>query len=245
MLSIRFNRAVIAAAGLLALCGTVSAQTPERPTDTSPPFPIGRDMKGLTTAGSYLAARHASVERDASSAATFYRSALRTDPKNNELLDRAFISSLAEGDIDEAVKLADRILTIDKNNRVARLVVGARDLKQKKYAAAQININQSVRGPITDLVATLLSGWAAYGSGDTKTAVANIDKLTGPEWYPIFKDLHSGMIHELANKEKDAGARLERAYKLDDSALRVTDAYARWLSRNKDPASAQAAYETF
>jgi tetratricopeptide (TPR) repeat protein len=247
MFSIRFNRLAIAAAAIasLALPGQLRAQTPERPTETTAPFPNSRDLKGLTTAGSYLAARHASVERDASSAATFYRSALRTDPKNNELLDRAFISSLAEGDIDEAVKLADRILTIDKNNRVARLVVGARDLKQKKYAAAQININQSVRGPITDLVATLLSGWAAYGAGDTKTAVANIDKLTGPEWYPIFKDLHSGMILELANKEKEAGARLERAYKLDDSALRVMDSYARWLSRNKDAASAQAVYETF
>jgi tetratricopeptide (TPR) repeat protein len=244
--SIRFNRLAIAVAVTsLGLPGALSAQTPDHPADNSVQFPSSRDLKGLTTSGSYLAARHASVERDASSAATFYRSALRTDPKNNELLDRAFISSLAEGDIDEAVKLADRILTIDKNNRVARLVVGARDLKQKKYAAAQININQSVRGPITDLVATLLSGWAAYGAGDTKTAVANIDKLTGPEWYPIFKDLHSGMILELANKEKEAGARLERAYKLDDSALRVTDAYARWLSRNKDAASAQAIYETF
>jgi len=247
MFSIRFNRLAIATAAIasLALPGQLSAQTPERPTETTAPFPTSRDMKGLTTAGSYLAARHASVERDASSAATFYRSALRSDPKNNELLDRAFISSLAEGDIDEAVKLADRILTIDKNNRVARLVVGARDLKQRKYAAAQININQSVRGPITDLVATLLSGWAAYGAGDTKAAVANIDKLTGPEWYPIFKDLHSGMILELAGKEKDAGVRLERAYKLDDSALRVTDAYARWTSRNKDAAAAMGIYQAF
>ena len=98
----------------------------------------------------------------------------------------------------------------------------------------RLNINQSIRGPITDLVATLLSGWASYGAGDTKAAVANIDKLTGPEWYPIFKDLHSGMILELAGKEKDAGVRLERAYKLDDSMLRVADDYARWLSRNKD-----------
>jgi tetratricopeptide (TPR) repeat protein len=247
MFSIRFNRLAIAATAIasLALPSQLLAQTPDHQADNSAQFPSGRDLKGLTTSGSYLAARHASVERDASSAATFYRSALRTDPKNNELLDRAFISSLAEGDIDEAVKLADRILTIDKNNRVARLVVGARDLKQKKYAAAQININQSVRGPITDLVATLLSGWAAYGAGDTKTAVANIDKLTGPEWYPIFKDLHSGMILELAGKEKDAGVRLERAYKLDDSALRVTDAYARWVSRNKDAQAATGVYEAF
>src|SRR3981189_2773267 len=245
MISIRLNRWTIAAFAFTALAvpGSLSAQTPDHPADNSAQFPNPRDLKSLTTSGSYLAARHASVERDSNSAATFYRSALRSDPKKNELLDRAFISSLADGDIDEAVKLADRILIIDKSNRVARLVVGVRDLKQKKYAAAQLNINQSIRGPITDLVATLLSGWATYGAGDAKTAAANIDKLTGPEWYPIFKDLHSGMILDLAAKEKDAGARLERAYKLDDSMLRVADAYARWLSRNKDAAAGAGVYE--
>ena len=213
MLSTRMNRWTIAAitAASLTTPGLVWAQTPDHPADNAAQFPSKADLKSLTTAGSYLAARHASVERDANSAAAFYRSALRTDPKNNELLDRAFISSLADGDIDEAVKLADRILTMDKANRVARLVVGVRDLKQKKYAAAQVNINQSSRGPITDLVATLLSGWASYGAGDAKTAVANIDKLTGPEWYPIFKDLHTGMILESSNKDKDAGPRFERS----------------------------------
>ena len=247
MLSIRMNRWTFAAVTLAALAApaAVLAQTPEHTGDNAAQFPSKTDLKALTTSGSYLAARHASVERDAASAAAFYRSALRTDPKNNELLDRAFISSLADGDIDEAVKLADRILTMDKANRVARLVVGVRDLKQKKYAAAQLNINQSIRGPITDLVATLLSGWANYGAGDAKAAVAGIDKLTGPEWYPIFKDLHTGMVLEISGKDKDAGARFERAYKLDDSMLRVSDAYARWLSRNKDGAAAAGIYEAF
>jgi tetratricopeptide (TPR) repeat protein len=247
MLSIRINRWTIAALSLalLAVPSALLAQTPDHTGDNTAQFPSKSDLKSLTTSGSYLAARHASVERDAASAAAFYRSALRTDPKNNELLDRAFISSLAEGDIDEAVKLADRILTLDKSNRVARLVVGVRDLKQKKYATAQLNINQSIRGPITDLVATLLSGWASYGAGDAKAAVANIDKLTGPEWYPIFKDLHAGMIFELSGKDKDAGQRFERAYKLDDSMLRVVDEYARWSSRNKDQAAAVSIYEAF
>src|SRR5712675_2146541 len=196
MFSIRFNRWIVAAFAVTALAipCSLSAQTPDHPTDNSAQFPSNRDLKSLTMSGSYLAAR---------------------------------------------------ILTIDKSNRVARLVVGVRDLKQKKYAAAQLNINQSIRGPITDLVATLLSGWASYGAGDTKSAITNIDKLTGPEWYPIFKDLHAGMILELGGKEKDAGARLERAYKLDDSMLRVADAYARWLSRNKDAAAATAIYEAF
>src|SRR3978361_662374 len=175
----------------MAVPGSLLAQTPDHPADNSAQFPSGHDLKSLTTTGSYLAARHASVERDANSAATFYRSALRSDPKNNELLDRAFISSLADGDIDEAVKLADRILTLDKSNRVARLVVGVRDLKLKKYASAQLNINQSIRGPITDLVATLLSGWAAYGGGDNKAAGANIHKLTGPAGYTVLQGLHA------------------------------------------------------
>ncbi|MBR0904090.1 tetratricopeptide repeat protein [Bradyrhizobium liaoningense] len=250
MFSNRFNRWTAAAIALMgtaivAVPGAVLAQTPDHPESTAAQFPTRNDLKSLTGAGSYLAARHASVERDAASAAAFYRSALRTDPKNNELLDRAFISSVADGDIDEAVKLAERILTIDKTNRVARLVVGVHDLKLKKYATAQTNINQSIRGPITDLVATLLSGWAAYGAGDAKGGVATIDKLAGPEWYPLFKDLHAGMILELSGKEKDAGTRFERAYKLDDSMLRVTEAYARWLSRNKDAAAATTVYQAF
>lgn len=253
MSSGRFNRvalATVAVASMAVASITFSGPLLAQPTDTadvtkSTPYPTARDLKNMTKAGSYLAARHASTDRDASAASAFYRAALRLDPKNNDLLDRAFISSLADGEMDEAIKLANRILTIDKTNRVARLVVGVHALKQKHYATAQQNINQSVRGPITDLVATLLSSWAGFGAGQTKAAIANIDKLTGPEWYPLFKDLHAGMIYELADKQKEAGARFERAYKLDDSALRVAESYAHWLSRNKDQAAALAVYENF
>ncbi|MEH2512380.1 tetratricopeptide (TPR) repeat protein [Nitrobacteraceae bacterium AZCC 1564] len=253
MLSLRFNRVAAATLALAAVMTTASplyAQARNSASEAGEDanqsgFPTARDLAGLTVSGSYLAARHASADRDAGAASAFYRAALRSDPKNSELLDRAFISSLADGDMDEAVKLAEKILAVDKNNRVARLVVGVRALKHKQYSAAQQNINQSIRGPITDLVATLLSSWASYGAGNTQVAVSSIDKLAGPEWYPIFKDLHAGLILELANKQKEAGVRFDRAYKLDDSALRVADAYARWLSRNKDSAAATAIYEAF
>ena len=248
-----FNRwaaSALTAASFIAVAALPGEALAQRLAETTPAidkamFPTSHGIMKLTTSGSYLAARHASVERDAGAAAAFYLAALRADPKNSELLDRAFISAVAEGDIDEAVKLADRVLANDKSNRIAHLVLGIRALKQKQYPVAQKNINQSVRGPITDLVATLLSGWAAFGAGDTKTAVANVDKLTGPEWYPIFKDLHTGMMLELAGKQKEAGERLERAYKLDDGALRLADEYARWTSRNKDAASAKAVYQAF
>ena len=112
-------------------------------------------------------------------------------------------------------------------------------------SAARRDLAQSVRGPITDLTATLLTAWALQGAGDTKGALAAIDKLAGPDWYAIFKDLHAGMIAELSGNQKEAGKRLEAAYKLDGSALRVVEAYGSWVSRNHSPKEALAVFEKF
>ena len=201
---------------------------------------------GSTSAsGSYLAARHAGQQRDAAAAAAYYRAALKRDPNNSELLDRVFLSFLVDGDVDEAVKFGERVAQADKTDRVARLVLGVSGIKHKQYAAARRDLAQSIRGPITDLTATLLSAWSLYGANDTKGAIAVIDRLTGPEWYAIFKDLHAGMIYDLADNEKEAGKRLEHAYKLDSTALRVVEAYGSWLSRNRSAKDAQAIFEAF
>ena len=207
--------------------------------------PSAFDLLGLTASGSYLAARHAGQQRDSAAAAAYYKAALRRDPKNGELLDRAFLSYLIGGDVDDAVKYAERILHGNKSDMYARLALGAQAIKQSKYAAARRNIALSVRGPITDLTATLLTAWSFAGAGDAKAAVAAIDKLTGPDWYSIFKDLHAGMIYELAGNKKEAGARFERAYKLDASILSVVEAYGGWVSRNKSPKEALEIYEAF
>ena len=111
--------------------------------------------------------------------------------------------------------------------------------------AARRDLAQSIRGPITDLTATLLSAWSLYGANDSKGAVAAIDHLAGPEWYAIFKDLHAGLIYDVAGNQKEAGKRLEHAYKLDSTALRVVQAYGSWISRNRSPKEALAIFETF
>jgi tetratricopeptide (TPR) repeat protein len=205
----------------------------------------GLDFASSTASGSYLAARHAGQQRDAAAAAAYYRAALKRDPNNSELLDRAFLSFLVNGEIDEAVKFADRVVQADKSDRVARLVIGVHELKRKQYPAARRDLAQSIRGPITDLTATLLSAWSTYGSNDAKGAVTAIDHLAGPDWYAIFKDLHAGMILDLSGNQKEAGKRLEHAYKLDATALRVVEAYGSWMSRNRSPKEALTIFETF
>ncbi len=220
--------------GILMLPGILAAQAPSR-----------QDTARTSGSGNYLAARHASVQRDAAAASAYYRAALRSDPKNPELLERAFIASLTEGDIDEAVRLAERVLQTNKNDRTARLVLGIRAIKNKQWQTARLNVAQSVRGPVTDLTAALLIAWTQMGSNDSKTAIDVIDRLQGADWYATFKNLHAGMILDMAGKKKEAGRRLEKVQKSDPTALRIVEAYGSFLSRQGSKDEALAVFEAF
>ena len=234
----RFRRAAVAAAAALAISwpGMLSARAQSQP-------PAG--FSRTSPSGSYLAARHAGGQRDAAAAASYYRAALRGDPRNNELLGRAFLAVLANGEVDEAVKLAERVLQVDKTDRIARLVLGVRAIKQKQYPLARRELAQSIRGPITDLAATLLSAWTMATPTEAKAATDSIDKLAGADWYAIFKDLHSALILDLAGQKKEAGKRFERSYKLDPTALRVVQSYASFLSRQGNNAEALKVFAAF
>jgi tetratricopeptide (TPR) repeat protein len=229
--------ALLAAAALFPT--VIAAQAP------APHVPTPQDLARVSSSGSYLAARHAGMQRDAGAASAYYRQALKADPKNGELLERAFLSILIDGEVDEAVKLAERLVQLDRAHRMARLALGVRGIKQKQYQTARQHLAQSVRGPIADLTAVLLTAWTQYGSGETRAAVEGIDKLAGPEWYAIFKDLHAGLILDLAGNRKEAGKRLERAHKLDANALRAVEAYGRWTSRNAGKDDALKIFQAF
>ncbi len=226
--------AALGAAVALSLPSALAAQGPTED-----------DVLRSNPAGNYLAARHAGAERDEAAAAAYYRNVLKTDPHNPDLLDRTFLSILTDGDIEEASRYAEKLLSVDHTDRIARLVIGVRQLKQKQYGLARQSFAQSVRGPVTDLAATLLQGWALYGSGDTRVAVDTIDKLSGPDWYPLFKDLHAGLILDLSGNKKEAGKRYERTYKADPTALRTVESYARFLSRTGGKDQALKIYSDF
>lgn len=226
--------AVAVATGLLLGIAPVAASAP-----------VQDAVARTSPAGNYLAGRFAGASRDMAAASVYYRAALRADPKNEELVERTFLAVLANGDIDEAIPFARRLISADRSQRVARLVVAARDLKRGRYSAARSQLSHSVRGPIADLTSTLLSAWALAGAGNARSAIASIDRLHGPDWYVVFKDLHAGLIYDYAGNKKLAGERFARAYQLDPTAIRTADAYGRWLSKSGDAAGARKLYETF
>lgn len=196
-------------------------------------------------AGNYLAARLATAERDTPAAASYYRALVRTFPRSGEILERAFLAVLAEGEIDEAVDYAQRIVRIDPEHSLARLVLGVKAIKGKQYVTARSNLRRSGQGAIAELNSTLLSAWSQFGSGNPRAGVAAIDELQGPEWYAGFKDFHAGLLLDASGARKEAGPRLEAALKIDSRTLRVVDAYGRWASRSGNKKLAIETYEAF
>ena len=203
------------------------------------PFEVGE-----SPSGNYLAALVAGAEHDTVAAATFFREALRFDPRNPNLIERAFIAAVSNGNMQDAFGLADRLIVHDPNNSLARLTLGIKAIKAKRFAAARAYFAKGGTSQQRDITATLLTAWTYAGSGDTSRALSLVDKLRG-ENFGVFRDFHAALIADAANDPKEALKRMKAAYAADKNTLRLVDAYARFLIRHGNRDEAIAAYEAF
>jgi tetratricopeptide (TPR) repeat protein len=199
---------------------------------SAPALAVGEaDVDVRSLAGAYLAARTADVDKDVDEASAFYRAALRRDPGNQFLIERAMVLSAAAGDPALAVDYASQLMEISPANGVARLILAVEHVRSGEYAAAVERVGDESAGVLADLTNALVVAWARVGMGEAETAVADLKALEGEQWYEPFKLLHLGYI-EVAGGDIDAGvAALEAARALDGSAVRIIDAYARALAR--------------
>jgi tetratricopeptide (TPR) repeat protein len=203
------------------------------------PFEVGD-----SPTGNYLAGLIAGADRDTVAAATFFREALRADPRNPQLLERTFVAAISNGNMLEAFSLADRLIARDPSNGLAHLTLGVKLIKDGQFSAARAQIVKNGDGPQGDLTATLLAAWTYAGGGDTKKAIDLLDKMTDPA-FMIFRQYHEGLIADLGKDDADAKKAFEAAYDLDKNTLRLNDAYARYLSRHGDNETAIRVYEAF
>lgn len=225
MTHLRARRTASALALLLAAGMTPGAHAAQPKETASVPASDYEPAESLE--GNFLSAYIAGAARDTTAAATFYREAVRADPRNAELVERAFISLLADGALPDAFRTAEKLIARDPTNGLANLSLGVRQIKASQWAAARQNFSRSGRGAATDLTATLLTAWSYAGAGDGKKALDTVGKLRGERYYNTFRDYHAGLIAAVTGDDKEAETRLKAAYDGDHNTLRIVDAYAR------------------
>ncbi len=207
------------------------------------PFEVGE-----SASGNYLAAIVAGSERDTLAASTFFREALRDDPRNHELTERAFVAALANGNMPEAFALAGRIAAFDHNNGLANLALGVEAIKARKFAKARAALAKGGLDRKHDVTSTLLTAWAYAGAGETKKALQTADKLR-EDAFSVFRDYHAGLIADIAPtaaKDKaEAEKRFKAAYGAERNTLRLVDAYGRFVAEHGNREEARRVYRAF
>ncbi|WP_237476990.1 tetratricopeptide repeat protein [Lichenibacterium dinghuense] len=224
------------------LAGTAFAVTPALARDViaMPPPP---DVSG-SVSGNYLSALVAGADRDTQAASAYFKEVLRSDPRNPELIERTFVASLANGDIDDALDFARRMVKTDPKNGLAHMVLGIGQMKDGHWVAARREFLSGGGGNAHDVTATLLTAWTFAGQGDEKKGLAAIDDLkdTG---FRVFRDYHAALIADLANDLPEATKRFKTAYAEDHTILRLVDAYARFEARHGAKDEALRALDAF
>lgn len=201
-----------------------------------------RRLEAMGASGNFIAGIVANAGRDLQGAADFFSEALRSDPRNAELLDQTFVANLVDGRIQEAFRLAERLALRDRDNSLAHVALGVRALKAKDYQRARAAFDRAGGNERrTDLTVSLLRAWTLVGSGDLDAALRTVDRFTDPELRP-FRDFFGGLMADVARRYPEAEKRLKNAFDSDPTSIRFADAYARLLARRGRPAEAQTVY---
>ncbi|WP_246690408.1 tetratricopeptide repeat protein [Microvirga aerophila] len=199
----------------------------------------------MSLEGNYLAAYVAGSARDTAAATTFFREAIQIDPRNQELLERAFVAFLANGSMPEAFRAAERLSARDASNNLAQFALSVRALKAQRYGDVRDRLAKATSNRQADLTGTLLTAWAYAGSKDGKRALATVDRLKNERAFNQFREYHAALIADVTGNAAEADKRFKAAYEGERNTLQVVDAYGRFLTKRGRKEEALALYKGF
>src|SRR5260370_9512893 len=149
--------AVLAIAAVVAACGQAPSQgaTTAR---TAPP--VAADPIPTESAlGSYLAGSLAQQEHAYNAAAEYLERALKKDPDNADLMRRAFLLRLSEGEGARAATLAKRLIAMDPHPGLASLVLLVEHAKAGDDAGAASAADRRPADGLFRFSAPLITAW--------------------------------------------------------------------------------------
>jgi tetratricopeptide (TPR) repeat protein len=200
-------------------------------------------LAGRSALSGYLAGRLAQGTGDSRAAADYYASALKYDPENGELLQRTFSLMAAEGRMDVAAPLAERVLAFDSDSPLPLLVAGLSDAQAGRWIEAEGRFSQLPKRGVNSLLGPLMLAWTRAGQGRADAADALIP-LTQTKGLELLQAFHAALIADLGGRSQIA----EDGYRTALSAqlsVRGIESAGSWYQRNGRLAEAAALYTRY
>jgi len=194
--------------------------------------------------GSFLAGQEALGDLNTPAASRYFAAAVAESWDSPYVLDRAFVAFAANGEIDRAADTARRLLELEPNHQLARLVTATEAMKQRRYAAAVRALDKLGADSFEGITGAILRAWALTGDGRVDEAFRSLDAV-GQGGLDEFLVFHRAIMAEVAGRAADAQAYIEQAQDADPYTADVVEAYARILGNAGRFDEALAAVVTF
>lgn len=188
--SIPSPRCLLLAAALLSACGAAEGGRAGE---------AGFNPSPSNAFGAYLAGRFATSESDTQVAADSLLAALRADPDQPEVVQRAFIATLLDGR-PEATRLARRL----PDNPLAAMLLAGSDAQAGRWDRAEARIRALPRQGASQLLQPMLLAWTLYGKEQTDAAVALLRPLAEGGQLRTLYALHAALICDLSGRHREA-----------------------------------------
>lgn len=196
--------------------------------------------------GAFLAARYAGVNRDAEGAATYYAEALNRAPGDATLADRAYITALLSGRMDEAAIYAEQSVAAGDPSRLASLYSAATEIRARRYSQGRLLLeNAPDYGPFNDFIAQLMLHWALMGVGDEAEALEGARTMAAPGYLGPFIALHRAMLLEAAGRYTQADELYRSTVFATPFRRMAVEVYGGFLERRRELDAAETLYRTY
>ena len=204
--------------------------------DPAPP-----PVRAGSFAGAYLAGRTAESDNNLATAVDFYRQAMAFDPGNAQIKQDLLLVLLTEGRFKDALPLAEELKNVPDIERFSRVALAIDAIDRKQYRKVGPLLMLSLQSDMDRLATGFMSAWVKVGQGNPKQALADIQKMQGPEWYGLFRTYNSALIADLAGQKQEARDFYQQAIDdrpggsaAPDTYERIVMAYASFKLRQGD-----------
>ncbi|MFB9139840.1 tetratricopeptide repeat protein [Maritalea porphyrae] len=184
-----------------------------------------------STSGSFLAGRGAYEDRRAKVAANYFEDALDSNWDNLVLQERAFKALLASGQVEKAEAIARRLVEAAPNYEVAKLVLGAVALKERRYKSVEKDLSGSSLNTLYGITSNVILAWSYIGNGKPELGYRTVEAIT-QDGFKNFLVFQRALMADVGGNKQMARSLYEQAYDADPFVFSIVEAYARFLANN-------------
>lgn len=202
---------------------------------------------GSTTAGRYLAARHAEITGDLLVAADLTSQIIADVPDSASVRRRAQLLMITAGRFDKAAELSKGVLESHPGDPLATYTLYVDAMRAGRFEEAYDRAASVTVAGVNGILVPLLKAWALAGQDQTDDALLELDSMSGEQGLAAIAGLHQALIADIGG---DIG-RADEAFRLvleksgDRPSLQLVDSYSRFLVRQGRTDEADALVQKF